>query len=44
VLERRQRVLGLEHLDTLTAMGNLAFTFKSQSRTTEAISLMETYF
>lgn len=43
-METRQRVLGHEHLDTLTVINNLAFTLKSQSRNKEAISLMETCF
>ncbi len=42
VRETRQRVLGHERPDTLMAMGNLAFTLKSQSRNKEAIPLMET--
>lgn len=42
VLEMRKRVLGENHPDTLLAMANLAFTLKPQSRTQEAIFLMET--
>jgi len=44
VMETRKRMLGQEHLDTPMAMGNLAFTLKSQSSNEEAISLMETCF
>jgi hypothetical protein len=39
-----EKVLGVEHLDTLTAMGNLVFTLMSQSRNKEAISQMEICF
>ena len=41
VMETRKRVLGEEHPGTLNAIGNLAFTLKSQNRNEEAISLME---
>jgi hypothetical protein len=41
VLERRKRVLGAEHPDTLTGMATLAFTWKAQSRRAEALALME---
>ena len=43
-MEIRKRVLGEEHPSTLTSMANLAFTFKSQSRNKEAISLIKTCF
>ncbi|THH16169.1 hypothetical protein EW146_g4419 [Bondarzewia mesenterica] len=39
VMETRRRVLGEEHPDTLTAMGNLASTFSDQGRWKEAESL-----
>jgi hypothetical protein len=38
VMETRKRVLGAEHPDTLTSMGNLAFTCKSQGRDLDADS------
>jgi hypothetical protein len=31
-METRKRVLGVEHPDTLTSMGNLASTYKNQGR------------
>ena len=40
-METRKRVLGLEHLDTLTSMNNLVFTFKSRGRKEDAILLIE---
>jgi hypothetical protein len=43
-MKTRQRVLGKEHLDTLTSMANLAFTLMSQIRHEEIISLMESCF
>ena len=43
-MEVRKRVLGEEHPSTLTSMANLAFTFESQSRSKEAISLMNICF
>jgi len=39
-----KRVLGEEHLDTLTSMDNLAFTLKGQDHNDKAISLMERCF
>lgn len=39
--EIRKRVLGAEHLGTLTSMANLAFTLKEQGRGAEALSLMK---
>lgn len=39
-MERRKKVLGEEHLDMLTSMNNLAFTWKKQGRSAEAIKLM----
>ncbi|KAH7396274.1 hypothetical protein BKA66DRAFT_454797 [Pyrenochaeta sp. MPI-SDFR-AT-0127] len=36
-----RRLLGDEHPDTLSSMNSLAYTLHSQSRTDEAISLME---
>ena len=44
MIETFKRVLGEEHLDTLTNMNNLAFTFKAQGRNDEAILLMEKCF
>jgi len=41
VMETIKRVLGEEHLDTLTSIKNLAFTFKVQGRNDEAILLLE---
>jgi hypothetical protein len=41
VMETSKRVLGPEHPDTLTSMGNLAFTWKGQGRDKEAIVLMK---
>jgi Tetratricopeptide repeat len=29
VIEKRKRVLGAEHLDTLTSIGNLASTYRN---------------
>lgn len=43
VIEIRKRVLGEEHPDTLTSIGNLVFTLKIQSRNHEAISLTKSY-
>ena len=39
VMEKRKRVLGPVHLDTLTSMGNLASTLWNQGRWTEAEEL-----
>ena len=33
--------LGADHLDTLTSMNSLAFTWKGQGRDVEAVQLME---
>jgi Tetratricopeptide repeat len=33
-------VLGLEHPDTLTSMGNLALTYKNKGRWDEALELL----
>ncbi|KAL4990291.1 hypothetical protein BDW68DRAFT_194829 [Aspergillus falconensis] len=41
VLETRKAVLGAEHPDTLTSMHNLAYTWKSRSRLTDALTLIE---
>ena len=43
-MEITKRVLGEEHPSTLTTMHNLAYTWKSQSRNNEAISLMKNCF
>jgi len=40
VMETSLRVLGQEHPSTLTRMANLAWTWKSQDRYTEAVDLM----
>jgi hypothetical protein len=40
VMETRKTTLGANHPDTLTSMGNLAFTYWSQDRYAEAINLM----
>ena len=46
VIETRKRVLGAEHPDTLTSMGNLALTYGNQGRWKEAeeleVQVMET--
>jgi tetratricopeptide (TPR) repeat protein len=46
VMETRKRVLGAEHLDTLTSMANLASTYRNQGRWKEAeeleVQVMET--
>src|SRR5436309_15314421 len=46
VMEMRKRVLGAEHPDTLTSMGNLASTYRNQGRWKEAeeleLQVMET--
>lgn len=44
VMEMRERLLVREHLQALTTMSNLAFTPISQTRSDEAISLLETCF
>ncbi|MCJ1232044.1 hypothetical protein MMC12_008725, partial [Toensbergia leucococca] len=41
VIEMKTRVLGPEHSDTLTSMGNLAWTFQDQGRWKEAEGLHE---
>jgi Tetratricopeptide repeat len=41
VLEASKRVLGVEHPTTLTAMSNLAYTWKGQGRDSKALELME---
>ena len=45
-METRKRVLGEEHLDTLTSIGNLASTYRNQGRWKEAeeleVQVMET--
>jgi len=40
VIERRKRVVGLEHPNTLTSMNSLAWIWKDQNRDVEAIDLM----
>ena len=39
-METRKRVLGEEHLDTLTSMNNLAYTYKLMDRDDQAIKLI----
>ena len=39
-MQTRKTKLGADHPDTLTIMANLAFTYWSQDRYTEAINLM----
>ena len=41
VLEKRRRILGDDHPDTLTTMNNLASTYRDQGRTGEAARLQE---
>ena len=41
VMERRKRVLGQEHPDTLTSMANLAVMWKQYGRIQEAVKLLE---
>ena len=38
-METRKRVLGEEHPDTLTSIGNLALTYRNQGRWKEAEQL-----
>jgi hypothetical protein len=40
-METRKTKLGADHPDTLTSMHNLAFTWESQGRHADALSLME---
>ena len=41
VLEKRRRILGDEHPDTLTTMHNLATTYRAQGRNVEAATIEE---
>jgi hypothetical protein len=41
VMETFKMTLGADHRDTLTSMGNLAFTWKDQGHHTAALALME---
>jgi hypothetical protein len=41
VLEKRREILGVEHPDTLTLMGNLASTYWAQGKMAEAAALEE---
>jgi hypothetical protein len=41
VLNKRRRILGEEHPDTITAMNNLAITLGDQGQLDEAIALSE---
>jgi hypothetical protein len=41
VTDISERVLGLEHPDTLTSMKNLAVTWKAMRRQAEALKLMD---
>ncbi|KAK3304828.1 uncharacterized protein B0T15DRAFT_537715 [Chaetomium strumarium] len=40
VVETRKTKLGADHLDTLTSMYNLAFTWEDQGRHSDALALM----
>ena len=40
-LEKRRRILGAEHPDTLMSMNNLASTYWAQGKTAEAAALQE---
>ena len=40
VMATRKRVLGQEHLSTLTSIGNVAHTMKEQGRNEDAFRLM----
>jgi hypothetical protein len=41
VPEKRRRVLGAEHPDTLASMNNLANTYSDQGRTADAATLQD---
>ena len=41
VIETRKKKLGANHLDTLTSINNLAFTWKGTGKETEAVRPME---
>ncbi|PVH92847.1 hypothetical protein DM02DRAFT_542782, partial [Periconia macrospinosa] len=41
MLEKRRRILGEEHLDTITAMNNLALTLGDQGQLDEAAKMFE---
>ncbi|PVH97807.1 hypothetical protein DM02DRAFT_532500 [Periconia macrospinosa] len=43
-MELRKRVLGENHLDTITSMANLAFTWKRQGLDNKALELMRECF
>ena len=40
VMDMRKKLLGAEHPDTLTSMGNLASTYKNQGRVCESEKLV----
>ncbi|KAJ5610368.1 hypothetical protein N7510_007087 [Penicillium lagena] len=40
VMETRKTKLSVDHLDTLTSMANLAFTWKSSGHNTQAFDLL----
>jgi hypothetical protein len=40
-MEMTKKVLGAEHLDTLTSMNNLAQTWKAQEKHQEALAMVE---
>jgi Tetratricopeptide repeat len=42
-METSKTKLGVDHPDTLTSMNNLAFTWKGNSKETEAVRLIEEY-
>jgi Tetratricopeptide repeat len=39
VLEKRGRMLGVDHADTMMSMNCLALTYRAQGRTAEAVTL-----
>ena len=41
MIETSKTKLGADHSSTLTSMNNLAFTWKNQSRHTDALALIE---
>jgi hypothetical protein len=43
VMETSKTKLGVDHLDTLTSINNLAFTLKGNGKEIEAIRLIEDY-
>jgi hypothetical protein len=43
VIEKRKRVLGEEHPDTLMSMNNLAIIWKGNGRAGDTLALMRNY-